>query len=229
MDLTFLPGEAGLNPSLIYLGYGEGFEKWVRLVFGSGTFDVIRVNTSEEVEQRLTGGCPGVVVCGLDTSRAASLETLAYLKRRYPGVPRLIYTDDADPNLLFRCLNEGGVYRWISPRRRADLNEAAVRDAVSEFRRCRAVDVVRREQQVAIEQLQSLPYICTRFRNAVGDLACNFWRFLLLSAAFVLICGFLALAVGFIALAFLYMLKSLLGIDVFRGLHLEQVLERILP
>jgi response regulator RpfG family c-di-GMP phosphodiesterase len=170
-----------------------------------------------------------VIVCDHHMPGENGLSFLTRLQGKFPKLQRILLTGYSEAELMLRGINEARLFRYLEkPIKREELLDA-VQFAALEYDILMTVDFVAAERERLDAELKSWPKKCKRFARALDRILRSVGRFL--SSFLVLQATALAIVVGLAlaALVVVYVVKSVMGINLLQHMHIEDVIRRIFP
>jgi response regulator of citrate/malate metabolism len=156
-----------------------------------------------------------------DGSGMALLEAL---HQRNHKIKAVLLSAEADPELLLKAVNNGGLFRYLVH----PVTDEVLLKTAKEALRSYEIDAV--QEQLALhaseidQQLNSVPYWLYRLQVIARGLAGQSTRILGTALTVILGSTLLLLLLGTAVIVLLYFLKSLAGIDILDKSHLNDVI-----
>jgi response regulator RpfG family c-di-GMP phosphodiesterase len=170
-----------------------------------------------------------VIVCDHHMPGENGLSFLTRLQGQFPKLQRILLTGYSEAELMLRGINEARLFRYLEkPIKREELLDA-VQFAALEYDILLTMDFVSSERERLDAELKSWPKKCKRFARTLDRILKSVGRFL--SSFLVLQATALAIVVGMavVALVIVYVVKSVMGINLLQHMHIEDVIRRIFP
>lgn len=175
-------------------------------------YQTVSASSVAKAREQIASQEIAVIVCDHILPDGKGLDFLGELRRaRHPATAILI-TGFSEEHLAIEAANSGAVFRYLKKPFASSALRQMVQDGVREHRRnMEQGDAVRRQSKA----LQ---------RSSIATRTGVFIHYMAMAATAVGVLFFVALLLGVITLMVLYFLKSGLGIDIFKDVHLRDIL-----
>jgi response regulator RpfG family c-di-GMP phosphodiesterase len=170
-----------------------------------------------------------VIVCDHHMPGEDGLSFLTRLQDQFPKLQRILLTGYSEAELMLRGINEARLFRYLEkPIDRRQLAEA-VQFAALEYDILCTMDFVATERERLEQELKSWPKKCKRFSQALTRILRSSGQFLT-SFLVLQVTGLaIVVAMALVALVIVYVVKSVMGINLLEHMHVEDVIRRIFP
>ena len=192
-------------------------------------FEVHTAASAAGAEEILNTTPVEIVVCDHNLGGEDGISFLTRLRNRFSRTQRILITGYSSEDLMLKGINEARLFRFLcKPVSPAELLEAVDMAAV-EYDIQQTMTSLELERDTLKQELNSWQDRCKRVRSALSTMLRDISAFLGSVLTLVLVTVVVTAAIALAGLAAVYVLKSVLGINVLEHMHLEDVLRRILP
>ncbi len=193
------------------------------------TFTVLVACTAAEAETVLDSRPVTVITCFARLPDADGISFLTAMCSRHPSTQRILLATKPEPMVMLRGINEARLFRLLQDPIAPEELAKEVDLAVIEYDIVHTMEFVEAENHRLKQELQSWSGKSQRFGHAMGGALHHTGRFVVIAGT--MIAGLIAVVTVLAVLGFgtAYLVKTFLGIDLFEGLHLDDILARILP
>jgi DNA-binding NtrC family response regulator len=170
--------------------------------------ETLLASSAAEAEALLRIHDVKVLICDDDMPGETGLMLMARIRNEFPLTRRILLTGNIDPDVLIYAVNEAGIFKYLSkPFQVRDLVRL-VEEGISSFDDAR-------EAAAALQENKDLKFELDKPSRVAGfGLRMLFWGVIALAVLFVS---------GIILLLLLYVLKTFLGIDIFKDMHFKDL------
>ncbi len=185
----------------------------------SNRYEVLTARCVSEAEPLLRNRQVQVLICDDNMPGETGLMFLARIRHEFPFTRRILLTGQVDPDALIYAINEADLHRFISKPFALSELEKLISDGIASHAEAKAAGLATRENQRLKIELGHRSAEEPDSNSAALREVARWGRPLL--AGLVLLGALFA--VGIALLLALYFLKSFLGIDLFKDVHLKDL------
>jgi DNA-binding NtrC family response regulator len=176
------------------------------------SFRIITATDVASARSQIEDEDVGVIVCDHVLPDGKGLDWLTELRQRHHPAVAILITGYSEERLAIDATNSGGVFRYLKKPFTAAALQQTLQDAVRQHRRNREQAEAVRHQSHAAHQSPRL----TRTGICIHYTA--------MAATAIGIFFLVTLFLGIVTLMILYLLKTGLGIDLFKDVHFRDLL-----
>ncbi len=189
-------------------------------------YEVYTASSVPEAELVLEATPVKVLVCDNYMQGENGLSFLTRCSNSYPGIQRILLTGFTEPEMFLAAINDGHIFRYLVKPILPNVLRETVAEALVEHQKQAELATISRDYEGLKDQMSGVSGGVRRLRNRLKQSLGLVVRFLMTLAVVVAIFLVVVAVFGGVTLAALYVLKSTLGIDVFKNLHLDDLLKR---
>jgi len=181
-------------------------------------FDLLTARSVQDAEALLRNREVKVLVCADTMSGETGIMFMARIQHEFPFTRRILLTGDIDPDVLMHAVNETGLHRFLTKPFQIEELRRQVERGVAEYLEARQSVTALRENERLRQEIEHARHQSEN-DSSTGRQLKGMLRLLIMGSV---VLGILFL-LGLLALLTLYVLKSFLGIDIFKDVHFKDL------
>jgi DNA-binding NtrC family response regulator len=217
--------ESGEWPANVILVLDEDRRVYnkIRKLFREGP-SVLYSHKPDEAMAILEDQPVGVLLCNETLQDENGLLFMARTTRCFPLLQPVLMCAGLNEELMAIAINDVGVIKYLKkPVDKSQVKETLL-SALAYHREAVETARLKESYRIAIKEMHGIPHIARRARKAVRILLHNSSDLTAFAGATIAVMTGLFFILGITALVLLYLLKMLLGIDLFSAEHLSDIL-----
>lgn len=212
-----------INGSVLVVDSDTKYFKKIKSLLPTDTLVQYATNTAHAYSV-LKQNDVGILVCNEHLPGENGLHFMGRINKEFPLLQPILMSEGIDSDLLEMAINEIGVLKYL--RKPVDSNQIrnAMQSAYDNYKKALEFETLKENYQKVATEVNSLPYVAKRARLATRLILHNGKELAvsIVFSIFVITGLFFGLSVA--ALFAIYILKSLMGIDIFADSHLFDIL-----
>jgi len=212
-----------VNGSVLVVDSNAEYFQEIKSLLPTDTF-VQHAATTVQAYSLLKNGDVGILVCNEHLPDENGLQFMGRINKEFPLLQPILMSEGIDTDLFEYAINDVGVLKYIKKPLNLKQTRKVIQCANENYRKAFELECLKENYQNIVAEVSSLPYTARRVRQTMR-LILHDGKELAASVIFsIFVITGLFLGLGITALFALYIVKSLMGIDIFADSHLGDIL-----